>query len=496
LSTTDRARTRQRGQALPIFAFALVALLSLGALIFDVGHDLLQRRAMQNAADAAALAGARYMDEPACRASSTPADCIEAILAALDMAGRNGYRDGVGGVLITVNVPPGPSSAFHGYPGHIEVIIHLQRSPFFSSIVGITERHVTASGVATNSDNVALPYSFLALDEHACAAGRVAGNASVEVAGTIHVDSDCAPDAFLFEGANVTVNADGCGVVGDYYKNPISTVNCGGPGAEPVTGGAFAPDPLAGLPEPQIASLAQPPPPIEILAGDPRAVVPDHCPGAASGIVASLADPFPCELRSQRGQPTTYRLRPGVYPGGLRVYGNQTSPVTVYLDPGIYYLAGGGWIVEGSGANLITVAAGTTVEGGGILIFNSEVPDDHALCLTRPTDPGCIGGIRLAGGGGGRIHLEPYEADPWGGLIIFQDRDAAAQPQVEIQGTADVQMAGTIYAAGANVDVAGGGSGLAIQVISRTFSIRGNGVLSISYDADSFFRLVAVGLVE
>jgi hypothetical protein len=496
-SITDRERHSELGQVLPIFAFALVALLSVAALVFDVGHDLLQRRATQNAADAAALAGARYMDTPSCRASSTPADCLEAVDAAFDVARRNGYQDGVGDVTVRVNIPPAAGSSFQGLPGHIQVIIHIERRPFFASIVGITERHVTSSAVATNSDGVTLPYSFLALDPHACAAGRIAGNASVDVGGTIYVNSDCAPNAFFFEGSNLTVNADGCGVVGDYYRNPVSVVNCGGAGTPPVEDVPSIVDPLAAVPEPPLASQPQPPAAVQILAGHATAVIPDYCPGASSGRLATLADPHPCELRQQKSTPTTYRLHPGVYPGGIRVYGNATSPVIVYLEPGIYYLAGGGWIVEGNGASLVTVAAGTTSDGGGILIFNSEVPDDHAICLTTPLQPGCIGPIRFAGAsGGGRIYLEPYENVPWENLLIFQDRDAAAQPQVEIQGTASVSLAGTIYAAGANVDIAGGGSGLAVQVIAKTFSIRGNGTLSVSYDADSVFRLVAVGLVE
>ena len=49
----------EQGQVLVIVAISLVALIGLAAVILDGGALLLNRRAAQNAADAAALAGAR-----------------------------------------------------------------------------------------------------------------------------------------------------------------------------------------------------------------------------------------------------------------------------------------------------------------------------------------------------------------------------------------------------------------------------------------------------
>ena len=60
-STTSRPQ--ERGQVLVLFAGGLVALLIVAALAFDVGMMLVERRDEQNAADAAALAGARSWAE-------------------------------------------------------------------------------------------------------------------------------------------------------------------------------------------------------------------------------------------------------------------------------------------------------------------------------------------------------------------------------------------------------------------------------------------------
>ena len=60
-----------------LFAGALAVLLIIAALAFDVGLMVLERRDQQNAADAAALAGARYVLASAnettdCAASPAP----------------------------------------------------------------------------------------------------------------------------------------------------------------------------------------------------------------------------------------------------------------------------------------------------------------------------------------------------------------------------------------------------------------------------------------
>ena len=46
---------------LAIFALSLVTIVIVAALAFDTGMMLLEKRDQQNAADAAALAGARYL---------------------------------------------------------------------------------------------------------------------------------------------------------------------------------------------------------------------------------------------------------------------------------------------------------------------------------------------------------------------------------------------------------------------------------------------------
>jgi hypothetical protein len=58
-----RSARRQRGAILPLTALALVALTGLAGLALDLGHAYLDRTRLQNAVDAAALSGAKSLDQ-------------------------------------------------------------------------------------------------------------------------------------------------------------------------------------------------------------------------------------------------------------------------------------------------------------------------------------------------------------------------------------------------------------------------------------------------
>ena len=61
MATNAQARRRARGQAIVIFVLAMPVLLVMVGLALDGGYSFAQRRSAQNAADMAALAGARVM---------------------------------------------------------------------------------------------------------------------------------------------------------------------------------------------------------------------------------------------------------------------------------------------------------------------------------------------------------------------------------------------------------------------------------------------------
>ena len=148
-STTSRPQ--ERGQVLVLFAGGLVALLIVAALAFDVGMMLVERRDEQNAADAAALAGARYVltDVPAAKA------------AARDLAAVNGFDDAAADEVVNVFVPA-IHGRYAGLPGFIEVQIEATRPSIFGGIIGQATWPIGAFAVATNDQDLTFPFSMLA----------------------------------------------------------------------------------------------------------------------------------------------------------------------------------------------------------------------------------------------------------------------------------------------------------------------------------------------
>src|SRR3990170_8853939 len=104
---TPSCSQREKGQMLILFVLALAVLLGFVAMVIDVGLAFQERRNAQNAADAAALAGAQELGE----SGSAPA----AIAEATEYLADYGYQSPQ--ASITVNIPPssGPSAGDSSY---------------------------------------------------------------------------------------------------------------------------------------------------------------------------------------------------------------------------------------------------------------------------------------------------------------------------------------------------------------------------------------------
>jgi hypothetical protein len=484
---------------LVIFAFGLVGILAIAALVFDVGQDLVERRNQQKAADSAALAGARYLTLDTCKAAYSLAACPQARQAAEALASMNGYADGTR-VDVTVKIPPGPESNFHNQPGHIQVTLTMTRPSFFGNVLGIASTRVSTIAVARNANDFSVSHSMIALEPSACQAAKFGGNGTVTVSGSIQVDSTCPTDAIHGAGANIVVDAPGCYVVGGYKYNAKSDVDCNSatPGLDPPTSGVQpAGDPLESLRGPTLAGAGTGAA-VRVEAGSGT---PEGCPIYAAPFPPITTDagtmeaPKTCKITNGN---TTYRFYPGVYWGGIAITGK--AGMLIYFEPGIYYLAGGGFQITGNEVVLYSVASGGTTPGGGVMLYNNDNPYFRTVCTTgTPTVPGCIGDIKITGTGSGTalLHLEPYEFDPYRNILIYQERNATRQPDIAITGEGRIlELSGTIYAPKANVKLSGNGDSVSTQVIANTFDVTGNGNLNITYDADAFVKLRGTGLVQ
>jgi phosphodiesterase/alkaline phosphatase D-like protein len=160
--------------------------------------------------------------------------------------------------------------------------------------------------------------------------------------------------------------------------------------------------------------------------------------------LASLsAPPVPSTVRSTSTLTVTSdtTLQPGLYIGGIKISGHAH----VVLEPGIYYLRGGGFTVSGH--------ATVTDDGQGVLLYNAPA---------RSSDGISIGGqarVSLSGLSAAQLAslglTGPQDAG-YQGLAIFQDRSATAA--LSLGGQASLSITGTVYAASATVQVTGGSS--------------------------------------
>jgi hypothetical protein len=130
-------RWRARGQALPLLAIMLVALIGFTGLALDVSMLLLRTLQQQRAADAAALAGVIKL----------PQQSAEAKALAQRYAGMNGYvnnPDPAGFPQVDAQPVPGYSTRLH-------VIITARHPVYFMRIFGFNDVPVTRDAYAQYS---------------------------------------------------------------------------------------------------------------------------------------------------------------------------------------------------------------------------------------------------------------------------------------------------------------------------------------------------------
>jgi hypothetical protein len=465
LSSITEPRS-ERGQIIVIFAASLIVIFGVAALVFDGGMMLLEKRTQQNAADAAAIAGARFL----------PTNPTEAEDAAFALATENGFTDGVDNQVVDVYIPPvnGPHA---GDDGFIEVIIRSERASFFSGIWGIFSHDVGSRAVAANQTGVLGPFAMLSLNPDSCNAMDVGGSGEIISNGDIQVNSTCPSGAMHLHGTGEIVTAPdvACNVVGGFNAGGGATYNC------PVNEGVVPiPDPFLTLPEPPIpvdggGAIVYPTAPLYI-SGSPS-TIPSGCPGGSAA--ATQAVPAPCQFTGSYSG-TVWRLFPGYYPGGI-----QLQAGTFYLEPGIYYMGGGGFIMNGSDVSITSVEAGGTTLGGGVLLFNGD------------NLPFANGPIQLNGGGSGS-HLYPLDqGTQWDGIVVFQDRLVCEGALFNGAGTT-LEVRGLIYIpCGLTTANGNGGTIIVDQIIADTFKLTGSGgSLTVAFDEDFLPGLTIAGLIE
>ena len=148
------SKRKQKGAVAVVVGLSLVTLLAMGGVVLDLGHLYIAKSELQNAADAAALAGARSLDE-------TTAGVTDAVLKAQAIGGKNNYNfSTVVSLSATTDIqfgssPDGPwynSTALPNPPKGITFVKVNTGSKsldtYLMRVVGATFNTVSTSGVA------------------------------------------------------------------------------------------------------------------------------------------------------------------------------------------------------------------------------------------------------------------------------------------------------------------------------------------------------------
>ena len=148
-----RIHRDERGQTILLVAFSLPILIGFIGIATDVGALFKDKRTMQTAADAAAIAGALDLNSAG---SGSLVNLGNVVLAARAASAANGFTDSLNGVHVTVNDPPTwPASNYVGPVGtpngYVEVTITKTEPTIFLALFGYPSVTVLARAVATNT---------------------------------------------------------------------------------------------------------------------------------------------------------------------------------------------------------------------------------------------------------------------------------------------------------------------------------------------------------
>jgi hypothetical protein len=306
----------QRGATAITTALVLLVLVGFVGLGTEVGMWYAERRAMQNASDAAALGAGFDIYKNGKKSTGI-------VEAGQSDSARNGFTNGANNVTVAVNYPP-KSGKYANKSTAVETVVSKTRASLFASFFMDGPVDIKVRSVATVK--IIGVYCILALSPHDEAALLFDGTADVQLKNCgINVNSDDGDGAMTAKGASV-VGATYAEIVGGLNQTNNAELDLG----DITTGADAVDDPYANLNVPEDTGC-------------------DYGPSPVFKVGASQ----------------TMTLYPGRYCGGLTIQG------TAHLTAGEYIIDGGTFDVSSS-ANVTS----DTVDG--VTIFLTGSGSDYA----------------------------------------------------------------------------------------------------------------------
>jgi hypothetical protein len=426
-------RKNEGGQAL-VFAVTTLGILLMGfaGMGIDMGMMRYQKRLLQTAADAAAIAAASNLVYGGVSAAATAAVSQNGFAVATTNLGA-ACPTTVSNVTMTLN--NGPVSGPHqSNASYVEVCVAELQPTFFMRVVGVNSETVSARAVATNlggGGNTSGCLFTLGSPSNAIEGVNVTGSVSIQGSSCGIVDNgnfnttgkafDVCAASFSVEGISGSAGTAGaCGGKGLFCT---ASATC------PATGAPAAGDPLAYLTAPAVPADATCPP------GSTA-----WCTLTATG--TSVVMPTG----------TTTTLNPGRYSN--IVFGKNS---TTTLAPGIYYI---------DGSPGITFNGAATVTGTGVTFYFTGSATINAT------------------GGGSNLDMQVSAptSGTYAGILMYQDPSDLSPPT--LGGDNNTSLTGALYFPSVELTLFGNANLNANSqysiIVSKALALTGNPVLYLN----------------
>jgi hypothetical protein len=300
-----------------------------------------------------------------------------------------------------------PSSVTSPRSGYVAVSVTSSQPRFFSAVWGSGNLSVTATAIARGTTSA---YSNAAILVLAGSGTSVTLSSTTQVTaanGSVVVDSNSSVSILSSGSPTITTpELDLSGGIRYSGSNPNNATTT-------KIGQVSTPDPLASVSAPSSSGMT-----------------------VQSSSTLSLSS-------------GTTTLNPGVYTGGLAISGSAS----VYLNPGVYYINGGG----------INMSGPSSIIGSGVMIYNT-------------------GGGAINLSGAGNISLNPMISGTYAGITMFQDRSNTAS--ATLSGGSNISNTGTFYFPSATLTLSGtsGTAAVGAQVIANKLALSGGAGIKVNYD--------------
>lgn len=413
----------ESGQVLLLAMFAMVVLIGFVALATDVGLLWSERRHMQTAADAAAVAAATAL-----RNSQSTAPAGD------NVAALNGFTNGGSGVTITVNNPPS-SGLYAGNSQYVEVIIAQPEPTYFLRALGYNSMNVSTRAVSGAMNAAGCIY---ALDPSAAKSLSASNGINVSSSCGIIVDS-ASTDAFDVSGGAIIKTTE-VGIVGD------ANLNNGG-AVQHLSGGSLAPTQnIAPVPDP-LAQINAP----------------------AVGKCTYSGTQYYNSYTAQQSPPYSgkYVINPGTYCGGI----SASNGTSVTFNSGTYIMAGGGLSLQNGGG----AATGSNVT----FYFTTGAKAGYSGANSGYGGANIANGITVnfsAPATGGTDSLE--------GILFFQDRGVAVGSAASyFAGGANMTLNGALYFSTTQLNYSNGINAAYTILVADTLVFTGGATMNNNYSS-------------